>query len=514
MSQTDPIIVVGAGHNGLTAGAYLARSGHTVLVLERRNHLGGIAATESIIPGYRFNTGFSNTANYLESAIADLGLEKHGFKQHTSKTALFAARAGGGGFALDSGGRLAAGDFTGSQDSAKVETFVSFFTRMADVFAAMLPLTPPNIKDSLALHDLWPWARVALQVKGLGKREMMEFVRVLPMSARELLDEWFSGEDVRGAFALFSVIGAQLGPLGAGTAANFLYQFTGGFAPAFAAGGTGALSGALAKSIETNGGTIRKGTEVEQVLIDSGKVIGVRTKNGEIIPGSRVISSLDPKTTFDHLVGPANLPIAFNRRLQNIRMRGSTATVHFGLNALPDFGVDAAFLDGWITMCSGLLELERAYDDAKYGRISAKPALLATLPSLQDPSLAPDGHHTMSVTVRYAPFNLREGDYSSLAETVKATIETFAPGFRKLVAGEAVLTPADYAQEYGLSEGAWTHGQFGLDQLLIMRPVPGWSGYNTPVNGLFLCGSGSHPGGGITGAPGANAAREILKKVH
>ncbi len=510
MSQTDPIIVIGAGHNGLTTGAYLAKSGHKVLIYESRNIVGGIAATEPIFPGYRFNTGFANTATYLQQAVRELALESYGFKQRRANTAFYAALPGREGFALDGRGKLASGKRSNPGDVEKLEAFVDFVLRNAGVFAAMLPLTPPDIKSGFSFKDLWPWMRVALKVRGLGKREMMDFLRVLPMSARELLDEWFSDEDIRGAFALFSVIGAHLGPLGSGTAANMLYNFTGGFAPSFAVGGAGSLSEALERAIEANGGEIYKESTITEILLDNGRVAGIRTAGGETVPAKRVVSSVDPIQTFFRLVGSRHLPVKFSRRLQNVRMRGTSATVHFAMKDLPDFGVDQSYLDGWITFSPGLMHVERAYDDAKYGRVSRNPALLAAIPSLFDRSMAPDGHHAMSVLVRYAPCNLREEDYSGLLESVIATIEASAPGFRKVIVESKLITPDDYAQEYGLTDGAWMHGQMGLDQLIFMRPVAGWARYTTPVEGLFLCGSGTHPGGGITGAPGFNAARELM----
>lgn len=509
MPPSAPIIVIGAGHNGLTAAAYLAKAGRRVLVVEARHLPGGIAATETLIPGYRFNTGFSNTAALLPRITEDLQLKKHGYSPLRPPAALYAARPGGG-FALDGTGQPAFHQPDASQDFEKTQDFVRHVERMAGILAAIFPLSPPPLKGGWSLDELWPWVGPALKVRGLGKRDMMDFIRILPMSAREFLDEWFTDDGIKGPFALLGSMGQMNGPLGAGSTLNLLYHLAGGFQPVFASGGAGSLSAALHKAVLAFGGEVRLGTRIAGISLENGQAAGVITRDGETIPASQVVSSLDPRRTLHELVGARHLPVAFNRRLNNLRLRGSTATVHFALRRLPDFQTDPRHLTGWIAFCPGIMTLEKAYDAAKYGRLPENPALLGTIPTLLDSSLAPDTHHTMSLIVRYTPHNLRDGDLDALTERVIRTIETAVPDFRETVIASHTIDPGDYAQIYGLSEGAWTHGQLALDQILFMRPVPGWAQYRTPIPNLVLCGSGSHPGGGITGAPGANAARTIL----
>jgi phytoene dehydrogenase-like protein len=306
-------------------------------------------------------------------------------------------------------------------------------------------------------------------------------------------------------------VGAFLGPYGSGSTLGLLYACTGGFSPVFARGGAGSLSQALHGAVTGAGGEVRFGTDVREIVLTDGHAAGVVTAGGERIEASAVVSSLDPQTTFRGLLPPGALPVRFSRRLDRIRFKGSTATVHFALDHIPDFGLEPEFLDGWITVCPSVEHLERAYDDAKYGRLSARPALLVAIPSILDPSLAENGRHTLTAIVRYAPYPLADGDLEALPERVTDALESCAPDFRSAVLDVRAIGPADYERNYGLTQGGWMHGQMGLDQQLIMRPVPGWSDYRTPVSDLWLCGSGSHPGGGITCAPGQNAAREILK---
>jgi phytoene dehydrogenase-like protein len=511
MPSTAPIIVLGAGHNGLTAAATLAKHGRQVLVLERRMTTGGIAATEPLIPGYQFNTGFANAAGVRTEIIKDLRLDAHGFEPLHPQTAL--AVAGPDGLiAFDAHGGIRHGaDRLSAGDDERMIDLVRIIRGYGEILSELSTLTPPNIKGRLGVREVSPWARLGLGVRRRGGRAMMDLLRTLPSSAREFLDEHLSSDAVKGGLAVFSTLGAFLGPYGSGSTLNLLYQFAGGFGPVFLRGGAGRLSSALQEAVIAAGGEVRLGTAVRQVTIENGRAAGVVTSEGEEIRASAVVSSLDPRTTFSGLLSPGQLPVKFTRRLSSVRFKGTTATVHFTLDRLPDFGVDPEFLDGWITFCPSVDHLERAYDSAKYGRVSPRPALLVTIPTICDPGLAEPGHHTLTAVIRYAPYHLKEGDYARLHEIVMETLSGFAPDFRAAVRDHRTLTPRDYEEVYGLAEGNWMHGQMGLDQQLVLRPVPGWSDYRSPVPGLWLCGSGSHPGGGITCAPGRNAAREILK---
>ncbi|HUF37272.1 MAG TPA: NAD(P)/FAD-dependent oxidoreductase [Anaerolineales bacterium] len=512
MSLPDPIIVLGAGHNGLTAAAYLAKNGRQVLVLERRETAGGIAATETLLPGYQFNTGFPNAANLRPAIIQELGLAARGFDVLHPQTAVTAIGPRGP-IAIDGRGRITAGAerLNDPSEAGRLEAWVEYLEKSAAVIAGLMDLIPPNVKGRIGSAEVLPWTGLGFSVRRRGGREMTDLLRILPSSAREYLDENLGDPTLKGALAVFSTLGAFLGPYGAGTTLNLLYQFAGGFSPVFIRGGAGRFSAALIAAIEAAGGEVRMGTDVRTVAVENGRAVGVVTASGEHIPGTAVVSSLDPRTTLESLLPAGRLPVKFTRRLSRIRLKGSTATLHFALDRLPDFGVPPENLDGWIVYCPSMEHLERAYDDAKYGRASERPALLGAIPSILDPALAEPGRHTLSVIVRYAPYHLRTDGYERLPEAVIAGLSECAPNFKHAVVDYRMIAPADYETRFGLAEGAWTHGQPALDQQLIMRPIPGWSDYRTPVAGLWLCGSGSHPGGGLTGAPGRNAARQILK---
>lgn len=509
-------IIIGAGHNGLAAGAYLARAGWRTLILERRPIIGGLAATEELVPGFRFDTGFPAAPLLRPEVVAELDLPRHGLEWVQPEVHLFAP-AQGGGITLWADAEKTAASLAqvSPRDAARFPAFMGFVRRVSGVIQAMMSLTPPEIKAAPSLRELLPWARLALRVRGLGEREMMAFLRVLPMSVHTFLAEWFEAPALRGALGVFGTVGAMLGPLGAGTALNFLYHFGAGGAPGWVRGGAGQLAAALAGAAKAFGAEIQAGVPVRSILIENGRATGVETASGERAHARVVVSSADPRHTFFDLLGARHLPVRVVRRVQNIRFRGSTATVHLALRGLPDFGVDPARLRGWVVLCPGLMHLERAYDDAKYGRFSSNPALLVSIPSLREAGRAAEGQHTLSAMVRYAPYCLREGDWETqrprLEQAVIDTLSAYAPDLPGLVLAARSFTPLDYAREFGLSEGSWMHGQMGLDQLLFMRPIPGWGRYRTPVAGLYLCGSGTHPGGGLTAAPGRNAARVILE---
>jgi phytoene dehydrogenase-like protein len=370
------------------------------------------------------------------------------------------------------------------------------------------------------------WARLALRVRGLGAKDMMELLRVLPLSAAHYLNEHFETDALKGMLAVPSVTGVMQGPRASGTAFMLLYQQLGGESGGFRStrlmrGGVGKLSDALAAAAKTHGAEIRTGAPVQSILAEDGRVLGVRLQSGEEIRAGAVLSSADPRTTFLGLLGAPQLEPRYSRRLRSLKLRGSTATMHLALSALPGFPAangDAQRLSGAIVICPSLDYAERAYDHAKHGRISAQPILEARIPSLLDASLAPANRHAMSITVRYAPYRLHESDWDSqrerLGDLAVETLAQIAPDLKSHITDRRVITPLDYEREYGLAEGSEMHGQMGLDQLLLMRPVPGFVGYRSPIEGLYLCGAGAHPGGGVTGAPGLNAARQAHRELR
>jgi len=520
MPEHYDVIIIGGGHNGLTCAAFLAQAGMKTLVLERRKVLGGAAATEEIFPGYRVNTGAPGAPLLRSEVSKGLYLHRHGLSFIESPAWFFAPGEEEKSLTIwgDTQKTVAEIERLSPKDAKRYPDFLAQVQRHGAILGSMMPLLPPDPGVGITPNDLYAWARVGLKVRGLGKREMMAFLRVLPMSAKEFLDEWFENERLKGILGMESVSGSMQGPWASGTALMLLYQFAGDNQLGFVKGGVGKLSEALADAARQFRAEIRTDAGVERILINDGKTTGVALTSGEEVQARFVVSSADPRQTYFDLVGASELPVRTVRRVKNIRFRGSTAAVHLALSGLPQFsggppGTD--HLSGKIIISPSLESLEKAYDDAKYGRLSQKPALQVTIPTLLDPSLAPEGRHILSITVRYAPYHLHNGNWESQRKTLEAraidTLSKFAPDLKELILDSHTITPQDWEGVYGLAEGNIYHGQMGLDQLLFMRPIPGHRGYHTAIENLFLCGAGNHPGGGVTGAPGYNAAQEILQ---
>ena len=526
-SQLYDAIIIGGGHNGLVTAACLAKAGERVLVLEKRDVLGGAAATEAIFPGFKVNTGANDAGLFQDEIIEALSLEAHGLQFLESPVTIFAPQSEGKALTLwrDEEKCVAEIGHFSTADAERFPVFKQQLNDMAQVLQSALVLTPPDIQ-SRNMSELLKWGNVGLQLKRLGNQAMMEFLRVLPMSVDAYLNEWFESDFLKGVLGSMGIIGNQLGPRAAGTTFMLFYQNAQGFQRSrFVAGGVGQLSTALATAAQYHGAEIRIGeAAVSHILLeDAGgrsaiKAKGVVLSTGETIAARRVISSLDPRRTFFELVGPQNLEPHFMRQVRNVIYRGCTAKMHLALRALPQFKgqISEVQLGGHILISPTLDYLEQASDAAKYGAFSDKPYLDIVMPTVLDPTLAPDGQHIMSITMQYAPYQLRTGDWhthrKALDDTIIDTLTTYVPNLRELILHQHLLTPLDLEDVYGLTEGSIYHGQMGLDQLLIMRPVPGWSRYQTPIDNLYLCGAGTHPGGGVTGMPGYNAAREVLKK--
>lgn len=526
--MTYDVIVIGGGHNGLVAAAYFAKADRSVLVLEQRPVLAGAAATEEISPGFRCNTGAHDAGLFRQEIIDELALQEHGLAWHTVPVLAFAPSQNADTPPLilwndleKSAATIAA---LTAKDGQKFGAYVEHLQKMTGMLDDLILRTPPDLFES-RFADLTPWLKSGLKLKRLGKQDMMAFLRILPMSARQFLDEWFENERLKGLLGSMSVAGSMQGPMAAGTAFMLLYQNLGAANFGFAAsrqikGGIGMLSEALAKIIRANKGELRTSTAVQSVWLENGIAKGVVLKSGEKLAGKIVVSNADPHRTFFELVGARHLEPTFNRKVRAIKMKGSTAKLNLALSELPAFvnaPPDESHLLGRIVISPSLEYIERAFDDAKYGRFSENPCLEITIPTLLDPSLAPEGKHVMSVIMRYAPFvaeKERCEHYGTfLQEKILDTLSLYAPNVRDCIEHSQVLTPIDWQREYGLTQGSILHGQMGLDQLFFMRPIPGWGQYRTPIENLYLCGAGCHPGGGVTGAPGRNAAKEILKKV-
>jgi phytoene dehydrogenase-like protein len=517
------VIVIGGGHNGLVTAAYLAKSGRKVVVLERRDRLGGSASTEQVFDGFRFETGAHDASLFRNEIIRELGLDLNVVQPDMSVLSLL---PDGRVLRLWRDPQKAAeaiSEFS-NNDARSYSKVAQRIQRFSALLEGMLGLTPPNLpfEGGLAnLRKLIPWVRIAARLRRFGGREMYEFLRSVPMDVASMLGEWFEDDHLQGALATAAIQGSMQGPRASGTGLMLLYHAIGGFprGAKFVRGGIGRLSDALAARAREFGAEIRTGQAVEKIITNDYAVSGVRLSDGEELRAGSVASSADPRHTLLELVGASQLEVRVVRRARNIRFRGSTAKVNLALRDLPAFeGVgDNAELAGHIIISPSLDYLERAYDDAKYGRLSSHPQLEMILPSLHDPSLAPDGQHVLSITARYAPYHLKQGAWDQERETlgdrVVNTVAQYAPNLPELILHQQVLTPVDYEREYGLTEGSVYHGQMALDQLLYMRPIPGFADYRSPVGGLYFCGAGAHPGGGVTGAPGRNAARMIREDL-
>jgi phytoene dehydrogenase-like protein len=533
-------IIIGGGHNGLVTAAYLAKAGKKVAVLERRGTLGGAAATEEIWPGFKINTGAMDAGLLRPEVIAELGLRQHGLEFIESEVTALAPQPDGRALALWRDPRQTIAEIArfSQSDAAKFPAFTRLMTTLTGVLDQMMTLTPPSLEE-LKPGELIPWAKLGLKLKGLGPKDMMEFLRILPMTTNEFLDEWFESDALKGVLGAAGITGLMQGPQASGTAFVLLYHYlgaaaSGGFkASRWVRGGMGQLSAALGRAARQHQADIFTGAEVAQILLvdnsetDEKQAVGVVMAGGEELRAKVVISNADPGRTFFGLVGAPNLDPHFVRRVKNIRYRGCVAKVNLALSGLPNFtpslvppdvgGGWAGYLGGHILISPSLEYLEQAYDDAKYGRFSAQPYLDAVIPSLLDPTLAPAGQHTMSISMQYAPYRLREGTWAqhsqALTDKIIDTLAQYAPNLKGLIRHCQVITPLDWEREYGLTEGNINHGEMMLDQLLFMRPVAGYGQYRTPIEGLYLCGAGTHPGGGVTGAPGYDAAREVLRDL-
>lgn len=522
MTPNYDTIIIGAGHNGLVSAAVLAKAGYSVLVLERRDVLGGAAATEEPHSGYCFNTGADDAALFSDEIIRELFLKMHGLELRESPAAVFAPQLDGSALTLwqDEERTVRELERLHEGDAGRYPAFAGQVNAMAKILRDMFLRTPPDLAQR-NVSDVLSWGEVGLRLRRMGHNEMMAFMRLLPMPVYEYLDEWFESDPLKGALAAPGVTGMRQGPRAAGTTLMMLYQQSNGFnRTRFVLGGIGRLSEALAMAARSNGAQIRTSSPVERIIVDDGRAAGIRLTNGEELYARTILSSADPHHTFLSLVGPTNIEPRFMRKVRNIIFRGSTAKVNLALSALPIFNGQRSVeqLTGHIRICPSLDYLERAYDDAKYGQISRRPLLDVVIPTLIDPTLAPPGHHVMSIRMQYAPYDLHDDSgWSSrreqLGDLIVDTLADYAPDLKDHILHRQVLTPLDWEREYGLTEGSIFHGQMSLDQLLVLRPAPGWSRYRTPVRNLYLGGSGAHPGGGVTGAPGFNAARAVARSL-
>ncbi|MGH7599662.1 MAG: phytoene desaturase family protein, partial [bacterium] len=467
------------------------------------------------------NTGAHDAGLFRHEIIEELELKKHGLEFIESPVAVFAPQPDGSSLTLWRDQEKNAAEIAkfSKADADKFPAFIRLVSKLTEVLNSIMLLTPPSVTQN-SFDELFAWAKAGLKLKRAGKHEMMEFLRVLPMTVTEFLNEWFENEALKAVLGSAGVTGSMQGPQASGTAFMMLYHYlgmaNGGFKSSFfIKGGIGQLAAALASVARQHGAEIRTGAEVAHLKLADSKATGVVLKSGEEISARVVISNADPHRTFFDLAGAPNLGPTFVRRVRNIRFRGNTAKVNLALSDLPRFRSRQAHLSGHIIICPSLEYLERAYDEAKYGCYSQKSYLDIVIPTVLDSSLAPAGKHVMSITMQYAPYELRESNWDEsrekLGDHIISTLAEYAPNIKEIILHRQVITPLDWERDYALTEGCIFHGQMGLDQLLFMRPVAGFGQYRTPIENLYLCGAGTHPGGGVTGAPGHNTALEILK---
>jgi phytoene dehydrogenase-like protein len=524
MSRRYDAIIIGGGHNGLVTAAYLARAGRKTLVLERREMVGGCAVTEEIWPGFRVSTAAYLTSLMQERIVRELELPRFGYQVDAKDPAFFSVFPDGRHFFMwqDRDRTLQEIAKYSKHDAEVYPAYEDLLERISRVVEGLLLTAPPDFPPQRP-GDFIEYLKLAGRLRGLSRGDLVALVKVFTQSAAEFLDEWFESEQVKVTLATDGVIGANGGPRSPGTAYILLHHCMGGVAGhrglwGFVRGGMGAVSESIADSARSKGAEIRTNATVIKVLVRSGRAYAVALESGEEIEAPVIASNLDPKITFLQLLEDRELPPDFLDAIRKFRIEGTSCKINLALSGLPRF---TAFPEtpgpqhrATMHICPSIEYVERAWDDAKYGHPSQRPLLELTIPTMYDPSLAPPGRHIMGIFLQYAPYTLSSGTWDELREPfgdrVLTLIEEYAPNIREIVIDRQVLSPLDLERRFGITGGNIFHGEMSLDQMFSLRPVAGWARYRTPVQGLYLCGSGAHPGGGVMGAPGYNAAREIL----
>jgi phytoene dehydrogenase-like protein len=525
MDKNYDAIIVGGGHNGLVNGAYLARAGLKVLIVERRDIVGGAAITEELRPGFWF-TSFSYALSILRPDIVqDLDLVKHGFMPILMPSS-FAPMENGDYLLLgqDRDENIKEIMRHSPHDADAMDRYEHDVERVCQVVKPLLDKVPPNIfgKSPEALAET---AEFVQHLGGVEQKVIHDLVRMLTGSAADFLDDYFESDILKGYIASSGIIGTKVGPMSQGSGLVLLYHTLGEHDGHFGAwsfhkGGNGGFTQVLARAAQSFGAEIMLNAPVDNVITKDGRAVGVALEDGTELTAKTVVSALDPRRTFTQLVEPRELPADLVENIDRMRFQGTSAKVNFALDGAPRYPALGDRTDqflGFVNIGPSMEYLERAFDDAKYGWYSQRPYIDCAIQSFVDPDMAPAGKHVMSCFVQYAPYHLKGSDWDTerenFADTVQATFESFFPGFGDLVLQREVKTPLDIERTVGLTEGNIFAGEFFAPQMYFFRPAPGWSQYRTPIDGYYQCGSGTHPGGCVTGGPGKLASQQILKDL-
>ncbi|MGE5321615.1 MAG: phytoene desaturase family protein [Actinomycetota bacterium] len=517
-------IVIGGGHNGLTNAAYLARAGKKVLVLERRHVLGGAAVTEEVFPGFKFSVCSYVVSLLRPEIIRDLDLPRHGLEILPLDGTFTPMPNGDYLWRVNDHGKTRREIARHSKlDAEAYEEFGKAMQAMCRFVKPILGMVPPE-PTTLNPRELMKLLFIGRRFQGLSSDDKYNQVQLMTMSAVDFLDQWFETDVLKATMSASGIIGTFLGVRSPGTAYVLLHHYMGEIDGAFrswgfARGGTGAISNAIAEAAREAGAEIRTNSPIAQVIVKNSRAVGVALQNGEEFYADVISSSVDPRLTVLKFIEEKQLPAEFLEDVRRYKFRGSSGKVNIALDALPDFKClpgAGAHLRGAISISPSVEYMEKAYDDAKYGNFSRRPYIDMVIPSLTDPSVAPPGKHVLSCFVQYAPYKLRPGlnwdeQREAFGNNVVDTISEYAPNLKNIIINKQVLTPLDLEREFGLSEGNIFQGELSLEQLFFLRPVPGYAQFRTPIKNLYMCGSATHPGGGIMGAPGRLAALEILK---
>ena len=517
------VIIIGGGHNGLACAGYLARSGAEVVVLEREGMVGGASVTNEVWPGYKVSSAAYVTSLMPPEVIRELELQKFGYRATILDPDYWVPYPDGTSLALWGNAQKTSEEIArfSKKDAAAYIEFDAYFQRVGQLLKDLMFVIPPN----LTLGDLPRWLAMGGKIRHWNGADIAEIVRLFTVSGKDFLDEFFEDERVKGALGTQTILGAWCGPMSPGSAYVLLHHWIGeidGHAGAWGwvHGGMGAVSRCLADSAKAAGATIREASPVRRVVIQGGRATGVELLDGSVVQGRQIISNAHPITTYKELIGEENLPDEAVRAINRYRTKSGAVKVNLGLSELPrptawQGAIPGAPHTGVMAVTPSLDYLERAWDDAKYGRCSEEPYLEAVFPTVHEPGVAPAGKHIALCFTQFGPYDLAEGSWNTEREVygrkIISTIEQYCPGFAESVEHVEVLAPPDMEQRYGLLGGNIMQGEMSVDQMFCFRPIPGYGDYRTPIAGMYICGGGTHPGGGVSGVPGRNCATVVSR---